>query len=98
MSEDNAKELALKTSVQKNYPEFTDTVDSLNLTDLESNLLRLAKYREETEMAKKKDAKLEAARAEVADLQAPYNDALKALKAKMAYLCLLIQDRKGDEK
>lgn len=96
MSEDNSKELALKTKAQKDYPEFTDSVDSLKLAELESNLLRLAKYREETEMAKKKDEALEKARAEVKELQAPYNDALKALKIKMAYLGLLIQERKGD--
>ena len=95
---DNEKELALKTKAQKDYPEFTDSVDSLKLADLESNLLRLAKYREETEMAKKKDLGLEKAREEVAELQAPYNDAIKALKVKTAYLGLLIQDRKEDGK
>lgn len=97
MSEDNAKELALKTKAQKDYPEFTDSVDSLQLADLEKNLLTLAKYREETEMAKKKDEELEKAKEEVKELQAPYNDALKALKVKMAYLGLLIQERKSDE-
>ena len=94
MSEDNAKELALKTKAQKDYPEFTGSVDALKVEDLEANLLRLAKYREETEMAKKKDELLERARTQVTDLQAPYNDALKALKVKMAYLGLLIQDKK----
>ena len=98
MGEDQTKELALKTKAQKDYPEFTDGVDNLQLAELESNLLRLAKYREETEMAKKKDETLEKARNDVAELQAPYNDAIKALKIKMGYLNLLIQDRKGDEK
>lgn len=97
MSEDNSKELAIKDKVQKDYPEFTDSVDSLKLADLESNMLQMAKYREETEMAKKKDEELEKAKAEVKELQAPYNDALKALKLKMAYLGLLIKDRKDNE-
>lgn len=97
MSEDNAKELAMKTKAQKDYPEFTDSMDSLALKELESNMLILAKYREETEMAKKKDVALEKAKEEVKELQAPYNEALKALKVKMAYLGLLIQERKGSE-
>jgi hypothetical protein len=96
MSEDQTKELALKTKAQKDYPDFTEGVDSLKLEELESNLLRLAKYREETEMAKKKDEALEKAREMVGELQAPYNDAIKALKVKMGYLNLLIQDRKGE--
>ena len=97
MSEDQTKELALKTKAQKDYPEFTDGVDNLQLAELESNMLRLAKYREETEMAKKKDEALEKAKDMAKELQAPYNDALKALKIKMAYLGILIQERKGDE-
>lgn len=94
MSEDNSKELALKTKAQKDYPEFTDSVDNASLEDLEKNLLRYAKYREETEMAKKKDEDLEKAKNVVADLQAPYNDTLKALKIKLAYLGLLIAEKK----
>jgi hypothetical protein len=97
MGQDNEKELALKTQAQKLFPDFTNGVDSLNVTELEANLLRLAKYREETEMAKKKDDDLATARQAVTDLQAPYNDALKALKVKMAYLGLLIQDKKVNE-
>jgi FtsZ-binding cell division protein ZapB len=97
MSEDQTKELALKTKAQKDYPEFTDGVDNLQLAELEANMLRLAKYREETEMAKKKDQALEKAKEMAKELQAPYNDALKALKIKMAYLGILIQERKGNE-
>lgn len=97
MNTDNSKELAMKTKAQKEYPEFTDGVDSLNSEQLEANMLQLAKYREETEMAKKKDEGLERAKEMVKELQAPYNDALKALKIKMAYLALLIQERKSDE-
>ena len=97
MAEDQSKELAIKTKAQKDYPEFTDGVHSLGVEELEANMLRLAKYREETEMAKKKDEVLETTKAQVKELQAPYNDALKALKIKMAYLGLLIQERKVDE-
>jgi FtsZ-binding cell division protein ZapB len=91
---DNVKELALKTKVQKDFPEFTDAVDSAPLKDLEEKMLAYAKYREETEMAKKKDEALEKAKNNVKELQAPYNETLNALKAKTAYLGLLIQERK----
>ena len=97
MSEDHSKELAIRDKAQKDYPEFTDSVDSLQLAELEKNMLTLAKYREETELAKKKDEALEKAKNEVKELQAPYNDALKALKIKMAYLGILIQERKASE-
>jgi len=91
---DNSKELAVKTRAQKDYPDFTDSVDGANLETLEQNLLRYAKYREETEMGKKKDEDLEKARNVVTELQAPYNDTLKALKVKLAYLGILIEERK----
>lgn len=95
---DDSKELALKTKVQKDYPEFTDTVDNAQLPALESSMLKYANYREEVEMAKKKDQALEKAKNVVADLQAPYNDSIKALKLKTAYLGLLIAERKASVK
>lgn len=95
---DNVKELALKTKAQKDFPEFTDSVDNAKLEELESQLLRYAKYREETEMAKKKDLALEQAKNNVKELQAPYNETLNALKIKTAYLGLLIEERKDSGK
>lgn len=95
---DNVKELALKTKAQKDFPEFTDSVDNAQLPELESQLLRYAKYREETEMAKKKDETLEKAKNNVKELQAPYNETLNALKIKTAYLGLLISERKDSGK
>lgn len=92
---DNTQELLLRTKAQKDYPEFTDSVDNAQLPELEANLLRYAKYREETEMAKKKDEALEKAKNLVKELQAPYNETLKALKVKTAYLGLLIEERKA---
>lgn len=100
MSEDNdnTQEHVLRTKAQKDYPEFTETVDNANLTDLEANLLRYAKYREETEMAKKKDRELKVAQENVKELQAPYSETIKALKVKTAYLGLLIEERKASGK
>ena len=88
------KEQLLKTKVQEQMPEFTEAVDNAQLPELEAQLLKYAKYREETEMAKKKDEGLEKAKNVVKELQAPYNETINALKLKTAYLGLLIADRK----
>ncbi len=92
-----SKEVDLKKKVQKDYPDFTDSNDGLNIKELEGNLLIYAKYREETEMAKSKDEKLQEAKDTASELGAPYRDALKALKAKMAYINVLIVEKKGEE-
>lgn len=100
MSETDKEEI-LKTKVRNEFPEFVDSVDKLGMEKLNENLLRYAVYREETEMARQNDKSLIKAKNEVKDYQAPYNETLKALKLKMAYLHLLIIDRKGgatDEK
>jgi hypothetical protein len=95
MSKNNDKELDLKEKVQKKYPEFTETVDSLPLQALEVNLMRYSKYREETEMAKKKDEALNTAKEKVKVLSGPYTETLGALKLKTAYLNLLIEEGKA---
>jgi len=89
---DNEKELALKKKAQKDYPAFVDAVEGLSTEELKSNLTRYAKYREETELAKKKDEELERAKDLVNELSAPYNDTLKALKIKMAYINILMEE------
>ena len=92
---DNEKELALKKKAQKDFPEFTDAADGMDLTGLESKLMTHAKYREETEFAKKKDEELQKAKDLAKELGAPYRETLNALKTKMAYLHLLIEEKKA---
>ena len=87
------KELKMKTKAQKDYPEFTDTVDSMESAELKSLLSDYANYREETELAKKEDQELNDAKDHVANLAGPYNDTLKALKVKTGYIHLLLKDR-----
>jgi FtsZ-binding cell division protein ZapB len=96
MGEDRSKELAIKNRAQKDFPEFTDSVDGLSVGDLESYMLIMAKYRDEVDLSKQKDEELARLKEQIKDIQAPYNDALKALKTKMAYLGVLIQEKKGD--
>lgn len=94
---DDSKELSIKKKCQKDYPEFTDQVDTLSVQELEKNIIRYANYREETELEKQKDPDLQRAKETVKELSAPYNDTLKALKLKMAYLYLLVGERGAEE-
>ena len=96
MAEERSKELILIKKAQKDYPTFTDSVDGLQVADLEKHLLRNAKYREETVLAKSKDEEIEQLKKQIKELSAPYNDALKALKVKLAYLNVIIQDKKAE--
>ena len=92
---DNTKELAIKTKVEKEYPDFADATGGLQLEELEKKLSLYANYREETELAKAKDATLEEARERAKILAQPYGDALKALKMKLAYIHVLLNEKKN---
>lgn len=94
---DNSKELSIKEKCQKDYPEFTDQVDGLSVQEIEKNIIRYANYREETELEKQKDLDLQKAKEEVKELSAPYNETLKALKLKMAYLYLLAGEKSDED-
>ena len=92
---DNEKELAIRKKAQKQFPQFTDVVDGMNMSGLENKLMSHANYREETELAKTKDEDLKKAKDVVAELSAPYNETINALKIKMAYLHILIEEKKA---
>ena len=51
--------------------------------------------REETLMARDKDEELESAKEVAKELGAPYNDTIKALKLKTAYLHILLEEKGG---
>lgn len=95
--EERSKEYLIKVKCQKDYPDFTNVVENMDLKELEQNLFKYANYREETELARKKDADLERAKDLVTELDGPYKDTLKALKAKMSYLHVLLQEKKASE-
>lgn len=86
------KKMLLMKKVQKKFPDFTDNVDSLPLDELEKNMLIYAKHRESVEWSRKQDIELTRAQEAVKDLQAPYKEALSAIKLKMSYLNMLIED------
>lgn len=90
----SAKKEAIKAKVEKDLPDFVDMLNGASLESLDKNLSIYAKYREETELAKSEDEGLQRAKEAVKEISAPYNDAIKVLKLKLAYINLLIEERK----
>lgn len=82
--------------VQKQYPEFTPTVDGLSVSELETKLSTYAKEAEKVKTAKEEDEELTQTKALASELAGPYNDATKAIKLKMSYIIALIKDKGGD--
>jgi len=85
-----------REQVQENYPEFATEVEGLSADQLNNKLATLAKYAEETETAKEDDEALEQAKAEAAELAAPYRDAKKAIRAKSKYVIALLKEKGGE--
>ena len=87
------KEEKLQKKCEKDYPEFTEGMESMSLEDLDKRLLQYAKFREETLTAKDNDEDLNKAKELSKELNAPYSDSLKALKIKTAYMHILMRDK-----
>ena len=87
------KEEAVKKAVQTKEPTFCSMVEGMKKNELEKELSRLSNYREQVQFAKGDDEDLERASKIVKELAGPYNDALKVLKLKTAYLHLLLKDK-----
>jgi len=89
----------LRKKMQKEYPNFVEVIDVMQVSELKQAMSKYANYSEETKMALKCDEEINALKEQVKELSAPYKDALKALNAKMAYvhICLKEKDIENDE-
>lgn len=85
----------VQEKVQGEYPEFVESVMGLTVEALEKRLSDYAKHRDEVEESKKADEDLETAKAVVAEMAAPYNDALKAINLKSKYIVALVKEKGG---
>lgn len=90
-----AKKLDVVKKVQKEMPEFTAVVDGLSVDELEKRLSQYAKEAEAIDDAKQGDEALQAAKEQVKEYSAPYNEGKKAIKLKMKYIIGLIGDKGG---
>lgn len=89
------RKLAIKAKVEKEHPQFVDGLNGANLEALEKSLTIYAKYREEAELGRQEDEELLRAKEHAKELARPYNEAIKALKEKLAYINVLIDERKA---
>ena len=90
------KNWKFKEKMRKSYPEFVDSLNENDVESLERNLLIYAKHRSDTELAQKMDKELQEAKELARQLNAPYSEALKAIKAKIEYIHLVMKERKGE--
>lgn len=90
---DNTKELAIKKKCEKDFPEFAEMCANADSDSLQKQLARLANYKEETELALKKDEDVERAKETLGELKAPYQDSIKALKVKISYLHVVLTEK-----
>jgi hypothetical protein len=87
---------SIQERVQKELPEFAEVVAGLSVAELEQRLATEAKNSERIEESKENDQALEDAKAQVAELGAPYRDAKKVVRLKSRYLISLIKEKGGD--
>ena len=90
MSED--RNFEFKKKVAKKFPTFVESLEGLSVKDLEKNMLIYSKHREDTELAQKMDVELQETKEKVSMLAGPYRDALSALKLKLAFVNILIEE------
>lgn len=73
--------------------DFVNELRSRSPQELENELLRLAKYNEEIKEAKNNDNAVNAAKAQVKELNAPYNSAIKGNKQRREAVYLIMQEK-----
>lgn len=88
----SAKEEKVKDDVMKKHEAFYDKINGMGREEMRKELFILANYKEETEFAKASDEELKRAQKLVKEFSGPYNDTLKVLKLKMAYVHLMLKE------
>lgn len=90
---------SVREKIQKDHSYFSDTVDGMSVEDLKQEILR---YTNETETVNKTLESLNEpgealylAKAAVSEITGPINDAKKAIKLKISYLALLVEEKGG---
>jgi hypothetical protein len=87
--------LTFAQKVQKDMPEFVDSVNGLSVQQLETRIATYQKELQDSEEFRGKDEALSRAKAEAKELAAPYNDVAKSVGVKTRYLIELIREKGG---
>jgi len=80
---------------RKEFPEFVNEVDRLDVQALKNRIAGFAKALSESEEAKQNDEALQTAKAELKELGAPYRDVKKDVASKTKYLLQQIESKGG---
>jgi len=89
-------DVVMKTKVQKKFPDFVESVDSLSIAELEARVNVYAKEQEKVRNALEKDTDLKNAKELASELAAPYRETKKAIELKTSYIIALIGEKGGD--
>lgn len=84
-----------KEIIEKDYPEFADTVLGMTVEQLNSRLAQHAKDLDQIDEAKDNDIKRMETQELLKEINAPYNDAKKLFKLKNKYIINLIKEKGG---
>lgn len=90
MEEEFNPNYKLKVKVQKQFPSFTDTVDSLSVGDIERNLIMYSKHREETIESQKNNKRILELKEDISKASNPYDSKIKEYKGTLNKLKKLI--------
>lgn len=87
-----SKAKAIKDKVEDKYDVFAEGIMGLGVADLEKEILRYAKYKEEVEAAEKACVPIKEKSEIVSKLKKPYEDKIKEYKAKVKQLKKFVDD------
>lgn len=90
------KEEKLIKKIQKDFPEFYQSLQSSSLDELKAKLTTHAKHRENTLKAREECEPLQAAKETARELAAPFNETLSNISMRTKYIYLLMRE-KGEE-
>lgn len=88
--EDKIKEYKDKV---KQLKKFVD--DGICVPDLETEIIKFTQLAEQEKLAMADDEELRAAKTDLSEEKAPFTESKAALKDKIAYINILIQEKKG---
>ena len=89
------EKLTFEQKMQQEDPEFTSSVDGLNVAQLEARIANYQKELQDSEEHKAQNQPLKDAQAELKQLTGPYSDVRKAVKKKTRYLISTIRSKGG---
>lgn len=84
------KQFNLKKKVENHYKEFALEIQRLTPDELDNRIMNYAKNIEETQLAMDSNEKIQQLKEELKELKGPYTDTIKALKAKIAYVYIVM--------